>query len=582
LKALLLAALVLATAPLYANYTPFYLALLTEVLVFGLFALAYDVLLGHTGVLSLGHSAFLGVAAYATGILLGRFHAPLEISLLAGALAGVTTALVLGIFVLRKRGVYLTMLTLALSQVFYYVVLMWTPVTGGTDGLGNLPILYLSEPLGLRISKRPITRYFVIVTIIFVAMLVIRHILASPLGRVMRAVKANETRAAACGYDTRRVKLAAFAISGFFSGLAGGLLTVVLEFVPIENIHWQMSGTVLIMTLFGGTGTLLGPFIGAGVFIWMRDFLSKHLEYWEVFVGGAFVLIVLFLPDGIVGSLKRLRLSRRAPRPATARDGGPPHTQAGASAPIASEDGRLLESQGLTKIFGGLVAVNGVDFHVRRGELRAVIGPNGAGKTTFFNMLTGVLAATRGRILFKGRDITRLPAHAVSRLGIARSYQITNIFGDLTVFENVRVAAQSRVTHYRFWGNADRLAAVNARADELLSFLGLDAKRDVRGAELSHGEQRYLEIGIALATDPDFLLLDEPTAGMSPEETQRTAAFVRALAGRVTIVLVEHDMEVVMGISDRITVLNYGQVLAEGTPAEIRDNAEVRRVYLRD
>ena len=580
---MLLAALVLATAPLYANYTPFYLGLLTEVLVFGLFALAYDVLLGHTGVLSLGHSAFLGVAAYTTGLLLARFRAPLEVSLLAGAVGGLATALILGVFVLRKRGIYLTMLTLALSQVFYYVVLMWTPVTGGTDGLGNLPILYLSEPLGLRISKRPITRYFVIVTIIFLAILVIRHILASPLGRVMRAVKANETRAAACGYDTRRVKLAAFAISGFFSGLAGGLLTVVLEFVPIENIHWQMSGTVLIMALFGGTGTLLGPFVGAGVFIWMRDFLSKHLEYWEVFVGGAFVLIVLFLPDGIVGSLKRLLLNRRAVPLTAALDETPkPQGLARPRAPDAPEGGHLLESQGLTKVFGGLMAVNGVDFHVRRGELRAVIGPNGAGKTTFFNMLTGVLGATRGRIIFKGRDITRLPAHAVSRLGIARSYQITNIFGDLTVFENLRVAAQSRVTHYRFWGNADRLAAVNERAGELLTLLGLTAKRDVRGAELSHGEQRYLEIGIALATDPEFLLLDEPTAGMSPEETQRTAAFVRELAGRVTIVLVEHDMEVVMGISDRITVLNYGQVLAEGTPAEIRDNADVRRVYLRD
>jgi branched-chain amino acid transport system ATP-binding protein len=159
---------------------------------------------------------------------------------------------------------------------------------------------------------------------------------------------------------------------------------------------------------------------------------------------------------------------------------------------------------------------------------------------------------------------------------------VTNIFGDLSVFENVRIAVQSRVTHYRCWGRADRLAAVSARADEILRLLGLEVRRHVRGAELSHGEQRYLEIGIALATDPDFLLLDEPTAGMSPEETQRTAAFVRGLASHVTIVLVEHDMDVVMGISDRITVLNYGQVLAEGTPAEIRANADVRRVYLRD
>jgi branched-chain amino acid transport system ATP-binding protein len=581
-KGILLVVLFLATAPLYADYTPFYLGLLTEVLVFGLFALAFDVMLGHAGVMSLGHSAFLGVAAYTTGLLLARFRAPVEVSLLAGAAGGLLTALLVGALVLRKRGVYLAMLTLAMSQVFYYAALMWTPVTGGTDGLGNLPVLYLSEPLGWRLSKRPLTRYYVVAAIILAAMLVIRHVLASPLGRVMRAVKANETRAAACGYDTRRVKLAAFAISGLFSGLAGALLTLVLEFVPIENIHWPMSGTVLIMTLFGGTGTLLGPFVGAGVFIWMRDFLSKHLEYWEVFVGGAFVLIVLFLPDGIIGTLMRLR-GRRRPPPVAADDHVPEAAPPERARPAAGGgDGRLLESHGLTKTFGGLTAVNAVDFQVRRGELRSVIGPNGAGKTTFFNLLTGVLPPTAGRILFKGQDITRLPAHAVSRLGLARSYQVTNIFGDLTVFENVRIAAQSRATHYRCWGRAERLTTVNARAEEILKLLGLGAKRHVRGAELSHGEQRYLEIGIALATDPDFLLLDEPTAGMSPEETQRTAAFVRKLAGHVTIVLVEHDMEVVMGISDRITVLNYGQVLAEGTPAEIRENADVRRVYLRD
>jgi branched-chain amino acid transport system ATP-binding protein len=580
-RGLILAALVLATAPLYADYTPFYLGLLTEVLVFGLFALAYDVLLGGVGVLSLGHSAFLGVAAYTTGILLARYQLALEPAILAGAVGGLLTSLLLGVLVLRKRGVYLAMLTLALSQVFYFVVLMWTPVTGGTDGLGNLPILHLSAPLGWRLSKRPITRYYVIATVIFLAVLAIRHVLGSPLGRAMRAVKANETRAAACGFDTRRIKLAAFAISGFFAGLAGALLTVVLEFVPIENIHWQMSGTVLIMALFGGTATLLGPFVGAGVFIWMRDFLSKHLEYWEVFVGGAFVLIVLFLPDGIVGSLTRA-LTRRRPAPAAPVDQAPEAAGLVGSARPAAPDGRLLESRGLRKTFGGLTAVNGVDFQVRPGELRSVIGPNGAGKTTFFNLLTGVLPPSDGRILFKGQDITGLPAHAVSRLGIARSYQVTNIFGDLTVYENVRIAAQSRVTHYRFWGRADALAPVNRRAEEILLHLGLSAQRHALARELSHGEQRYLEIGIALATDPDFLLLDEPTAGMSPDETRRTAAFVRRLAGHVTIVVVEHDMEVVMGISDRITVLNYGEVLAEGTPAEIRENADVRRVYLRD
>src|SRR5262249_6323754 len=264
-----------------------------------------------------------------------------------------------------------------------------------------------------------------------------------------------------------------------------------------------------------------------------------------------------FFPEGIVGTLRRFAGAR--PKPVgeagtpVAERLGPARTPG--SGPVA--DGVLLESHGLTKECGGLVAVNAVDFRIRRGELRAVIGPNGAGKTTFFNMLTGVLHPSRGRIVFKGRDITWLPAYAVSRLGIARSYQVTNIFGDLSVFENVRIAAQSRVTHYRCWRDADRLVGVNHRADDILRLLGLEAKRNLPAAALPQGEQRYLEIGIALATDPDFLLLDEPTAGMSPEETGRTATFIRKLAGQLTIVLVEHDMEVVMGISDRITVLNY-------------------------
>jgi branched-chain amino acid transport system ATP-binding protein len=242
----------------------------------------------------------------------------------------------------------------------------------------------------------------------------------------------------------------------------------------------------------------------------------------------------------------------------------------------------VLTCEGLARSFGGVRAVQGVSLSLPAGQVTALVGPNGAGKTTVFNLITGNLRADEGRATLRGQSILGLRPWQVARLGVARSYQVTNIFGDLTVFENLRIAAQSRVTHYRCWGNAERLTAVNARAADILRLLGLHLKRDVRAAELSHGEQRYLEIGIALATDPDFLLLDEPTAGMSPEETRRTAEFIRKLAGRVTIVLVEHDMEVVMGISDRITVLNYGQVLADGTPAEIRQNADVRRVYLRD
>jgi branched-chain amino acid transport system ATP-binding protein len=226
------------------------------------------------------------------------------------------------------------------------------------------------------------------------------------------------------------------------------------------------------------------------------------------------------------------------------------------------------------------VAVNRVSVRVRRGELRSIIGPNGAGKTTFFRLISGEMPPTEGRILFDGRDITGLPQHTVARLGISKSYQITNVFPHLTVHENVRVAAQGPARAFDFWSQARRLAAVRERAQALLGAVGLGRKGGLLAAHLSHGEKRHLEIAIALATEPALLLLDEPTAGMSPEETDETMSLIRQLAEGRTIVLVEHKMKVVMKISDRITVLHQGQVLAEGSPDEIRANALVQQTYL--
>jgi branched-chain amino acid transport system ATP-binding protein len=241
-----------------------------------------------------------------------------------------------------------------------------------------------------------------------------------------------------------------------------------------------------------------------------------------------------------------------------------------------------VRDRGLTKAFGGLMAVMDVDFTVPRGEIRAIIGPNSTGKTTFFNMIAGHLAPTQGRILFKGRDITALPLHQRSRLGIGPSYQITDVFPDLSTFDNVRVAVQSRLVHYAVWRDADGLGEANRKAEELLRAINLWAKRDVVAANLSHGEQRHLEIGIALATEPELLLFDQPTARVSAEERTRTARMIKTIAANATVILVEHDMDVVMEISDRITVFYYGEILAEGPPAAIRANADVQRVYLRE
>jgi branched-chain amino acid transport system ATP-binding protein len=231
--------------------------------------------------------------------------------------------------------------------------------------------------------------------------------------------------------------------------------------------------------------------------------------------------------------------------------------------------------------FGGLTALNAVNFEVRRGEIRAIIGPNGAGKSTFFNCLTGVLRPTSGRIVFDGADIAGLPPNRISQRGIARSYQITNILPNATTLENVRIAAQSRRHGWNMLQHHRDLDDIMGKAEAVLASVGLGAKADELAANLSHGEQRNLEIGIALATEPQLLCLDEPTAGMSAAETHGTMELVRRIGENLTILIVEHDMQVVMQLAERITVLNYGAVLAEGTPAEIQDNPKVLEVYLK-
>jgi branched-chain amino acid transport system ATP-binding protein len=240
----------------------------------------------------------------------------------------------------------------------------------------------------------------------------------------------------------------------------------------------------------------------------------------------------------------------------------------------------IVRTEGLTRSFGSLMAVAQVDFEVERGELRSIIGPNGAGKTTFFRLISGEMAPSTGRIWFDGEDITGLPQHLVSRLGVSKSYQITNIFPHLSVLENVRVAAQTYHLSFNFWSRAAALARFREKAGAILKQVGLWDKRALLAAHLSHGEQRHLELGIALSTDPALLLLDEPTAGMSPEETDETIHLIRRIAEGRTVILIEHKMKVVMNISDRITVLHQGQVLAEGSPAEIRSNLRVQQTYL--
>jgi branched-chain amino acid transport system ATP-binding protein len=258
-----------------------------------------------------------------------------------------------------------------------------------------------------------------------------------------------------------------------------------------------------------------------------------------------------------------------------------PPPQSSSSAGVDRGSAPVLRTEALTVRFGGLSALNAVDFEVQRGEIRAIIGPNGAGKSTFFNCLTGVIGPTSGRVLFNGENIAGLPPNRISQKGIARSYQITNILPNATTLENVRIAAQSRRHAWSMLTHHADFHDIIDKAQAVLESVGLGEKADDLAANLSHGEQRNLEIGIALATEPKLLCLDEPTAGMSASETHDTMELVRRIAKDLTILIVEHDMQVVMELAQRITVLHYGEILAEGTPAEIQQNPRVQEVYLK-
>ncbi len=288
-----------------------YKALATQIIIWGLFALGYNVCLGYTGMLSFGHAAYFGIGAYTAGIVLIRLWQNIWFSLLCALLMGGITAFILGYMCIKRRGIYFAMLTLAFAQLLYFIGFQWVDLTGGDNGLRNIPAVPLSLP-GFSIDiYSPLLFYFFVLLFVASSLLVINRILQSPFGHVLQAVRENEQRARSCGYETLNVRWLAFVISGAISGLAGGLYALYLHFVGIESLYWTTSGQVVMMTLLGGMGTFIGPFIGAGVFLYIEDTLSAITANWMIFLGPIFVLCVLFFPEGIWGTIKYLAMRKK-------------------------------------------------------------------------------------------------------------------------------------------------------------------------------------------------------------------------------------------------------------------------------
>ncbi len=548
----------------------------TQIAIYVLYAAGIGLLVGYLGLVPFGGSVFFGLASYAAALSLLHWFGGLN-EFIGLAFAVVFTALVslpVGALILRRRGLYFSLLSLACAMICYEIAYKWTDLTGGENGLQRVPRPVLESALSLHIF---------VVCAVLVTLWLMWRLAHSPLGRVFQAIRDNEQRAASLGYDVQRVKLAGFVISAAVTALAGGMLTLFMRGVYANPLGWEHAADALLMTVLGGMHHFLGSLWGAILFIVLEDQLSALINNWWLVFAPIIIVVALAAPEGIHGLLRRAlglkgwTLVRPGipARPARITPYAPAVVQ-----PAASGE-PLLSVRGLSKKFGSLTVAAGYDFDVHPGTLHSFIGPNGAGKTTFFNMLSGILPADGGVVHFLGQDITRLPMHKRIRLGLARSFQIVSVFNHLTAFENVRLAVQAqRPAAHALWRDAHATEETNARTWSVLEAVGLAERAGESCSDLSHGERRLLEIGITLATEARLLLLDEPLAGLAEADRERVAGLIQALARSHAVVLIEHDIDRVLALSDRITVLHQGRLIADGKPAEVAANPEVVRAYL--
>jgi branched-chain amino acid transport system permease protein len=603
-----LTAAALIATPFVLPHLGFTPTTINRILVWGLFGLGFDILFGFTGLLSFGQSAFFGTGGMVAAYLLTMVNFPYVVpSLFAGTIVATVVGYLVGLIALRRTGIYFAMITVAIAEVFFFVE--FNPLsayTGGENGLPGVPAPTLYLGFTTFRFNTDWTLYGFLAFWYFVGTVLAVRIVRSPVGAVLRAIRDNPLRAAAVGHNIHSYKLTAFVIAAAYAGFAGGLLGVMQGFMPPDAFMFDTSGQLVMQTAIGGAGTLFGPLVGAMVWLYLQDFLQTTVNLgasWKLVLGIVFVLLVCFLRRGLIGGLVDLvtlatgRAHKAAPitsAPAVTAEAEKAATADAVREPVVvamparqrktdHPSGPILQASGLTKHYGGLAANSDIDFTVNHGEVRGIIGPNGAGKTTFFKMLTCEVPPTSGQIVFEGRDITGMTVTDVCQLGLTKSYQINQLFTRLTVRENLTIAALAELRGKFKLDLFRSPASIPGLADQVehtLRLVDLVARADTPVSDLAYGEKRRLEVGLALATSPSLLLLDEPLAGMSPRERVETVWLLKSIARGRTVIIIDHDMDSLFELVERVTVLQEGRVLVEGTPDEIKGNAKVQEAYL--
>ncbi len=563
--------------------------------------LGLNILLGYTGQICLAQAAFWGIGAYTSALLTTKLGCPVWIGMLSSFGVAALFGVLLGIPSLKLSGHYLAVVTIGFGFIVQLLMINWISLTNGADGITQIPSPSI---FGFVFDTHAKFFYLAAVLLVLLTIACIR-LKNSRVGRALFAIRQNEMAAETSGIHTTYYKIVAFALSSGYAGFGGSLFAHSgAHYISPDTFSFDQSVMLLAMAVLGGDGSAVGAIVGATLLSLLPELLRFLKDSYMMVYAAGIVLIMIFMPGGIanlvggMASARRLRnwwstrISPESPALAAVSgnetDSGHLVKEVHLTPPGKSDsDGVLLSVRGLAKHFGGLKAVDGVDMTIGRGEIHALIGPNGSGKTTTINMLSGLYVPTAGEIQFLGRDLAGLSPHAITAAGIARTFQNIRLFGTLTVLDNVMIGghvhSKSGVLAGMVHSSAQKKEErdLRERAFESLRFVGLSDRWSGPAKSLPYGQQRLLEIARALASGPKLLLLDEPAAGLNPAETERmTELLYRIREQAITILLVEHDMNLVMSISDQITVLNFGRKIAEGTNEQIEVHPEVISAYL--